>query len=368
MLEQVSEFVCLGCAFSRDERYTADIERRVNLGNNFHLFRSLQNSLGSVRLTSREDCQNHLSQFFDQKPQNFYSNGITSFTYEMAKMTETSEKNSKKMLRLKPFKRTFIMSARYPDLVQLVHAGFSFEGRQIKYLKISTTNFNNITKPIYFMNAMIHAREWVTTPVTIYSVFRLVENLRSEDRDLLQDVDWIILPIVNPDGYEYSHTDFRLWRRTRSVNLTNSVDCVGVDGNRNFDVSFNTVGVSSNPCSDVYPGPEAFSEPETRIVRDILLEYLDRIQLYLDIHSHGNYVLFGFGNQTVPSNAAQVHHVGAAMGAVIDTMKLPEAGYYLVGNSASVLYGSSGSAQDYGQVREIYSNRFIKYFRVTIAI
>ncbi|KAJ0175787.1 hypothetical protein K1T71_008946 [Dendrolimus kikuchii] len=37
----------------------------------FHLFRSLQNSLGSVRLTSREDCQNHLSQFFDQKPQNF---------------------------------------------------------------------------------------------------------------------------------------------------------------------------------------------------------------------------------------------------------------------------------------------------------
>ncbi|KAJ0173841.1 hypothetical protein K1T71_010990 [Dendrolimus kikuchii] len=44
----------------------------------FHLFRSLQNSLGSVRLTSQEDCQNHLTQFFDQKPQNFYSNGITS--------------------------------------------------------------------------------------------------------------------------------------------------------------------------------------------------------------------------------------------------------------------------------------------------
>ncbi|KAJ0183521.1 hypothetical protein K1T71_001497 [Dendrolimus kikuchii] len=29
----------------------------------FHLFRSLQNSLGSVRLTSREDCQNHFCQF-----------------------------------------------------------------------------------------------------------------------------------------------------------------------------------------------------------------------------------------------------------------------------------------------------------------
>ncbi|CAK1589814.1 unnamed protein product [Parnassius mnemosyne] len=29
----------------------------------FYMFRSLQNSLGSVGLTSREDCQNYLSQF-----------------------------------------------------------------------------------------------------------------------------------------------------------------------------------------------------------------------------------------------------------------------------------------------------------------
>ncbi|KAJ0177089.1 hypothetical protein K1T71_007098 [Dendrolimus kikuchii] len=37
----------------------------------FHLFRSLQNSLGSVRLTSREDCQNHLSHFLkDRKDKN----------------------------------------------------------------------------------------------------------------------------------------------------------------------------------------------------------------------------------------------------------------------------------------------------------
>ncbi|KAJ0178716.1 hypothetical protein K1T71_005491 [Dendrolimus kikuchii] len=54
----------------------------------FHLFRSLQNSLGSVRLTSREDCQNNLSQFFDQKPQNFYSNGITSLPTRWQKVIQ----------------------------------------------------------------------------------------------------------------------------------------------------------------------------------------------------------------------------------------------------------------------------------------
>nr|USU81840.1 M14 metal carboxypeptidase 9 [Antheraea pernyi] len=243
------------------------------------------------------------------------------------------------------------IAAQYPNLVTLVNAGPSYEGRVIKYLKISTTNFNNTSKPIYFMDAMIHAREWVTTPVTLYSIYRLVENLRTEDRDLLEDIDWIILPLVNPDGYEYSHTDDRLWRRTRSVNLTVSTTCFGVDGNRNFDVAFNTVGVSENPCAQTYPGTEPFSEPETRIVRDILLEYLNRIQLYNNIHSHGNYVLFGFGfNNSVPSNGPQLHHVAAAMGAVMDAQKLPQAGFYLVGNSGMVLYETSGSAQDYGQI------------------
>ncbi|KAJ0172859.1 hypothetical protein K1T71_011035 [Dendrolimus kikuchii] len=241
------------------------------------------------------------------------------------------------------------IAAQYPNLVQVVNAGYSFEGRDIKYLKISSTNFNDRSKPIYFMDAMIHAREWVTTPVTLYTIYRLVENLRNEDRDVLEDVDWIILPVVNPDGYEYTHTDMRLWRRTRSVNLTNSIDCVGVDGNRNFDIFFNEFGVSSNPCSDIYPGPEPFSESETRIVRDILHEHVDRIQLYLNIHSYGNYVLFGFDNETLTDNVHQMHHVAASMGAVMDAMKLPEAGYYIIGNSAWVMYAAAGTAQDYGQ-------------------
>ncbi|KAJ0184203.1 hypothetical protein K1T71_000626 [Dendrolimus kikuchii] len=54
----------------------------------FHLFPSLQNSLGSVKLTSREDCQNYLSQFFDQKPQKFYSNGITSIPTRWQKVIQ----------------------------------------------------------------------------------------------------------------------------------------------------------------------------------------------------------------------------------------------------------------------------------------
>ncbi|XP_059046926.1 carboxypeptidase B-like [Achroia grisella] len=241
------------------------------------------------------------------------------------------------------------IAASYPDLVTVVDAGLSFEGRSIKYLKISTTNFTDPSKPIYFMDATIHAREWVTTPVALYSIYRLVEDLRDVDRDLREDIDWIVLPIVNPDGYEYTHTDDRLWRRTRSFYPEVNQTCYGVDGNRNFNVSFNTVGVSNDPCGNTYPSHEAFSEPETRIVRDIMFEYLDRIQLYLNIHSQGYLVLYGYGDRTVPSNSVEIFHVGSVMGAAIDAHKLPQAGFYRVGNSAMILYPSSGSAQDYGQ-------------------
>jgi len=35
----------------------------------YHLFSSLQNSLNGVKLASKEACENHLKQFFDQKPE-----------------------------------------------------------------------------------------------------------------------------------------------------------------------------------------------------------------------------------------------------------------------------------------------------------
>lgn len=141
-----------------------------------------------------------------------------------------------------------------------------------------------------------------------------------------------------------------MWRRTRSYNPSVNETCYGVDGNRNFNVSFNTIGVSSDPCSNIYPGVAPFSEVEITYIRDVLHEYLDRIQLYLDIHSQGNWVLYAYGDDSLPDNVVYLHHVASVMGAAIDIHKLPDARYYLVGNSALLLYGTSGTAQDYAQV------------------
>ena len=77
---------------------------------------------------------------------------------------------------------------------------------------------------------------------------------------------------------------------------------------------------------------------------------VDRIQVYMDIHSYGEFVTYGYGDETLPENPAQLHHVASAMGAYIDKRKLPQSSHYRVGNSASLMYVTSGCAQDYGQV------------------
>jgi murein tripeptide amidase MpaA len=63
----------------------------------------------------------------------------------------------------------------------------------------------------------IHAREWITPAVVTFMIKQLVEVQDQEESDLLEKLDWYILPQVNPDGYEYTRSTDRLWRKTRSV-------------------------------------------------------------------------------------------------------------------------------------------------------
>lgn len=125
--------------------------------------------------------------------------------------------------------------------------------------------------------------------------------------------------------------------------------CPGVDGNRNFDFFWNTVGTSTNACTDTYGGSRAFSEIETRVVRDILHEYLERTALYLTMHSFGSMILYAWGHDgTLSNNALNLHTVGVSMAQAIDNMSLPHFPRYVVGNSVLVIgYGASGASEDY---------------------
>nr|UPI76690.1 M14 metal carboxypeptidase 13 [Antheraea yamamai] len=232
----------------------------------------------------------------------------------------------------------------YPNLVTVVSAGRSIEGRDIKYLKISTTNFQDRRKPVVMLQSLLHAREWVTLPATLYAIQKLVIDVT--EQDLLQNIDWIILPIANPDGYEFTHTNDRFWRKNRARGFIIADICSGVDLNRNFDIFWGTAS-SSSVCSDTFHGRGPFSEPETAIIRDILAEYSSRIELYLDIHSFGSMILYGYGNGVLPPNALLVNFLGVRMAQAIDAVKWPQNRNYIVGNVVYILYEASGGAGDY---------------------
>lgn len=68
-------------------------------------------------------------------------------------------------------------------------------------IKIGTGNSTNSTMLI---DAGIHAREWITPAFALYLIRELVEKI--SNRKMIEDVNWYIIPVINPDGYEYSHT------------------------------------------------------------------------------------------------------------------------------------------------------------------
>lgn len=81
-------------------------------------------------------------------------------------------------------------------------------------------------------------------------------------------VDFAIVPVLNPDGYEYTHTNNRLWRKNRSKSKATYLGrCAGTDLNRNFAYKWGGLGSSIDPCMEIYAGVGAFSEPESQALK-----------------------------------------------------------------------------------------------------
>lgn len=63
---------------------------------------------------------------------------------------------------------------------------------------------------------------------------------------------------------------------------------------------YGDTGSSSSPCSDVFAGNRAFSEPETAAVDKFLSEHPGIFDAYLDIHSYDHSILYPYGNSRTP--------------------------------------------------------------------
>lgn len=237
------------------------------------------------------------------------------------------------------------LAKKYSSFVTVAEIGKSYEGRPIPAVTIQSPalykSHPNSSKPVVFVDAGIHAREWAAPAMAMYLISELVENA-AQHQDLLAGLTWTIVPIANPDGYEYSHERERLWRKTRRPAGRN---CVGVDGNRNYDFHWAEVGASNQPCSDTYHGEKSFSEPETRAIRDELLRLKGRCKFYLSLHTYGQYLLYPWGwTSELPEDWQKVDAVARAGARAIEQAT---GSTYTVGSSTNVLYAAAGGSDDY---------------------
>lgn len=94
------------------------------------------------------------------------------------------------------------LAKQYPKNVQTIVGGETYEGRQIKGVKVSFKANN----PGVFIEGGIHAREWISTATVMYILHELLTSSNQEIRALAESHDWYIFPSFNPDGYVYTHT------------------------------------------------------------------------------------------------------------------------------------------------------------------
>lgn len=179
-----------------------------------------------------------------------------------------------------------------------------------------------------------HARELITGESALNFVQTLCGRTSHSERaaDVLDDVEFTIVPNANP-------TSRKLVEAGQYCKRTNED---GVDINRNWsdehrDASQNVADNEDNP------GPNAFSEPETQILKSLIDEA--KADIYLTVHS-GAYLLgtpFGYTTSTANlQNQAQMEDVLKIISQKYCDSECP------YGNTAELIgYKSGGCDIDY---------------------
>ncbi|XP_012520202.1 PREDICTED: carboxypeptidase A2 [Propithecus coquereli] len=230
--------------------------------------------------------------------------------------------------------------AEHPGLVSKVNIGSSFEKRPMNVLKFSTGG----DKPAIWLDAGIHAREWVTQATALWTANKIASDYGNDPSitSILDTLDIFLLPVTNPDGYVFSHTQNRMWRKTRS-NVSGS-SCVGVDANRNWDAGFGGPGASDDPCSDSYRGCSANSEVEVKSIVDFIKSH-GKVKAFITLHSYSQLLMFPYGYTC--TNSANFDELNEVAQKAAQSVKSLHGTEYEVGPICSVIYQASGGSIDW---------------------
>ena len=256
------------------------------------------------------------------------------------------------------------LAMQYPSLVRPITLNHrSVLGRNVNGIEISTNAQNTADgKPVFLMMGVHHAREWPSSEHTIEFAYDLLRNYGTNARttDLVQKTRTIIVPVVNPDGFnisreaptlgDFSLFDYEMKRKNCAISETtpqkyanrtcennNGGRLRGTDPNRNYGGLWGGSGASLTWFDDTFRGDAPFSEPEIQNIRELISAR--QVTNLITNHTYSNLVLrppgvasFGF-----PLEEPEYKALGASLAAHNGYSNIPGFG----------LYDTTGATEDW---------------------
>lgn len=308
------------------------------------------------------------------------------------------------------------LAAAHPSICELITLpNPTVEGRTTHAVRLGPRPANTVDA--YYLTGGVHAREWGSCEILVNLATDLCDAYAggtgigyggkyfsaTEVKALIEQLNFIIFPCVNPDGRNYSQTTKPLWRKNRNpADSGGDASSIGVDINRNQDflwdfntafapAAINSFVASTDPSQDTYHGHSPDSEPETRNINYIHDTYT-RIRWYVDVHSYSEDILYNWGDDEAqvndPAKNFQNPAFNGKRGLVGDdyrefipdrdlsnlislanafTRSLAEVrGKYYVAKPAFSLYPTSGANDDYAYSRHFTNPSHSKALSFTV--
>ncbi|KAF4528946.1 hypothetical protein B566_EDAN017338 [Ephemera danica] len=206
------------------------------------------------------------------------------------------------------------LAMTYPNLVTLEDIGVTYEGRPIRGIRVS----NGPGKRTVLMDSGMHAREWMGHALGLKVINEIVEN--PENAYLIDLLDWMIVPVLNPDGYNFTWTQGRMWRKNRKPN--NGSNCVGTDPNRNFDFHWGAIASAMSSIGQT-----------------------GGIALYMATHTYGNVLMYPWDYTYLPAPTKDDMQTAGDVAA--DAIRAINGTNYVVGQGSVIYFIGYATSMDY---------------------
>ncbi|THH04626.1 hypothetical protein EW145_g5378 [Phellinidium pouzarii] len=292
------------------------------------------------------------------------------------------------------------LAALFPARISLLELGHSAQGREMFAMRITADGVSTGAdadaqggkkrqkgkmkeKKGFVITGAQHAREWVASAAAMYIAHSLASSPNSSSPSassagslshLLDDFDFHIIPVPNPDGYVFTWENDRLWYKNR-MPVGPDEPCQGLDLNRNwgyqwspsadyanlnrteseFEETHSQPGpLPADPCSHWYPGHRPYEAPEVNNIANYVTRASD-LEAFLDLRSYGQMISwpYSYACDSLPPDAENLYE--AALG-IAHAVKKKHGTVYTTGSLCSMLYPAPGNILDW-----MYGYADIKY-------